>query len=71
MELLQSHALHVSDGFGFGMEPDPGFLEQPKVVAADRVMGEAENRARGPVDDESHLQGATLFLARVAQALVV
>ena len=51
------------------MQPDPGFFEQPEVVAAARIVGEAENPARGPVDDELRLQGVALFLARVGPAL--
>jgi hypothetical protein len=54
---------------GLGMQPDPGFFEQPEVVAAARIVGEAENLARGPVDDELRLQGVAFFLARVVPAL--
>ena len=55
MELLQTHVPGVGDGFGFGMQPDPGFFEQPEVVAAARVVGEAENPARGLIDNELRL----------------
>lgn len=34
-------------------------------------MGDADDRARGPVDDELRLQGVTFSLARVARTLVV
>ena len=51
------------------MQPDSGFFEQPEVVTAARVVGEAENPARGPVDDELRLQCVASFLARVVTAL--
>jgi hypothetical protein len=69
VELVQAHRPGVGNGFGLGMQPDSGFFEQPEVVAAARVMGEAENPARGPVDDELCLQGVAFFLARVVPAL--
>ncbi len=69
VELVQAHIPGVGNGFGLGMQPDPGFFEQPEVVAAACVVGEAENLARGPVDHELCLQGVALLLARVVSAL--
>ncbi len=69
MELLQTHIPGVGDGCGLGMESDPGLFEQPEVVVAARVVGEAENLARGLVDDKLRLQGVAFFLARVVPAL--
>lgn len=51
------------------MQPDSGFFEQPEVVAAARIVGEAENLPRGPVDNELRLQGVAFFLTRVVPAL--
>ena len=69
VELLQPHVPGVGDGFGLRMQPDSGFFEQSEVVAAARIVGEAENPARGPVDLELCLQGVAFFLARVVPAL--
>ncbi len=69
MQVLEAQVAGVRDGVGLGMQPDPGFFEQPEVVAAARIVGEAENPARGPVDDELRLQCVALFLARVVPAV--
>ena len=69
VELVQAHIPGVGNGFSLGMQPDAGFFEQPEVVAAARVVGEAEIPARGLVDDELRLQCVASFLARVVPAL--
>lgn len=70
VERLQAPIPRVGAGFGLGMQPNPGLVQQPAVVAAAPVVGEAENPARGPVDDEVRLQGVAVFLARVVPALL-
>jgi hypothetical protein len=69
MQFLQAHVAGVGHGFGVGMEPDGGLLEQPEIMAAARSVGDADDSVRRLVDNELCLQGVALFLARVVAAL--
>lgn len=62
MQVLEAQVAGVRDGVGLGMQPDPGFFEQPEVVAAACIVDEAENPARGPGNDKLRLQSAACFL---------
>ncbi len=69
MDFWQTHVAGIDDGFGLGMQPDSGLLEQSKVMTAPRVVSKADDPARRLVDDELGLQRVAFFLARIVAPL--
>jgi hypothetical protein len=55
MHFLQAQVAGVGLSFGVRMQPDFRLLEQPEVVTAAFVMGNADNFARGLIDDDLRL----------------